>query len=331
MASRSSPAERPRPAKGAAGPGHPSRTRGPAKTRAGRVALVGRANVGKSTLFNALVGERLAITSRHPQTTRSTVRGVLTSDDSQYLFVDTPGLHEAKTRLGHRMNAAARTVAAEADAIVLVTEAPRQPLGRPDPADVAIAEGFQGPRTVLVINKIDRIAEKAALLPVLAAFSEGRSFAAVIPLSARRADGVERLLAELWALLPEQPFLYDGETLSDQPARFFVAEFVRGQILERVAQEVPHGVAVVVDRFDETHERPLIEVTAHVAREAHKKILIGAGGQMIKQIGIAARARIEGMLGRPVNLRLWVRATPGWMDDDGRLRELGYGPDESAT
>jgi GTP-binding protein Era len=297
-------------------------------TRAGRVAIIGRPNVGKSTLLNSLLGEPIAITSRHPQTTRGAVRGVLSTSDAQYAFVDTPGLHEARTRLGKRMNSTARDAASSADVVVLVVEVPRGDQESSHEGDIALARELPSVPVVLAINKVDRLKDKSRLLPIIASFAEGRTFAATVPMSARRADGLAQLLAELRALLPEQPFLFDAETLSDQPTRFFVAEFVREQILARITQEIPHGVAVVVDKFDESGTVPHIEASVHVAREAHKKILVGAGGSMMKQIGVAARARIERMLGRKVNLRLWVHATPGWMDDETRLRELGYGPDE---
>jgi GTP-binding protein Era len=288
-------------------------------TRSGRVALLGRPNVGKSTLLNTLLGEPIAITSQHPQTTRDAVRGVLTVGGTQYVFVDTPGLHAAKTRLGHRMNDLARETARDADAVVLVVET------RADPADLEIARSLEGPPAILVLNKVDRLKDKRLLLPVLASFAEAHPFAATIPMSARRADGTERLLKELHDLLPEQPFLYESDTLSDQPVRFFVAEFVREQILAHTRQEVPHGVAVVVERFDESADVPHIELAIHVARETHKGILVGAQGSMMKRIGTAARRRVETMLGKKVHLKLWVRATPDWMNDPAKLRELGYG------
>lgn len=297
-------------------------------TRAGRVAIVGRPNVGKSTLLNALLGEAIAITSPHPQTTRSTVRGLLTRGDTQYVLLDTPGLHPARTGLGRRMNEAARRAAEDADAIVFLVEAPRggQPPD-PHPFDLTLLAELPDRPRVLAINKIDRLPDKAPLLPFIASYGKGRAFAATVPVSARRAQGIDRLLDELRLALPTQPPLCDPETLSDQPVRFFVAEFVREQILRHTRQEVPHGVAVVVEAFDEGGKAADIEATIHVAREAHKKIVIGAGGQMLKRIGIAARARIEGLLSRKVRLRLEVRATPGWMDNDARLRELGYGED----
>ncbi len=291
--------------------------------RAGTVALVGRANVGKSTLLNALLGEPIAIISPHPQTTRDVVRGVLTRDDAQYVFLDTPGLHAPRSLLGERMNRSARGAIRDADAVVLMVDA-----SGGHEADLALAAEL-GPlaRTVLAINKVDRVAEKALLLPLLDRFGKSAELAAIVPVSAKRAEGLEPLLAEIRALLPEQPRLFEPDTLSDQPVRFFVGEIVREQILKHTRQEVPHGVAVVVERFDESGKTPQIEVSIHVAREAHTKILVGAKGNMLKAIGMAARARIERMLGRKVRLQMRVRATPGWMDDQERLRALGYGQD----
>lgn len=286
-------------------------------TRAGRIAIVGRPNVGKSTLLNALLGEPIAITSAHPQTTRDEVRGVLTRGEAQFVFVDTPGLHAPRSRLGAHMNETARAAMRDADAVVLVIDA-----SRPSDDD-EIARDLPA-RSVLVLNKVDKLKDKTALLPMLEHWPAVRDFAAIVPLSARRADGTDRLLKELGELVPEQPFLFEDGTLTDQPARFFVAELVRERILEHTRQEVPHGVAVVVERFDEGGKMPHIEIAIHVAREAHKKIVIGAGAQMLKRIGTEARARVEAMLGCQVNLKLWVRATPGWMDDAARLRELGY-------
>jgi len=299
----------------------------PKPTRSGRVALVGRPNVGKSTLLNALLGEPIAIISPHPQTTREPVRGVLTVGETQYVFVDTPGMHDAKTRLGHRMNDQAQSQAREADVVVLVTET------WADERDLALArrlgELVGDVPAVLVLNKVDKLKDKALLLPVITAFNEIRSFAAVIPMSARRKDGPERLLGVLAELLPEQEMLYPRDTLSDQPEKFFVAELVREQILAHTRQEVPHGVAVVIERFEEGKNATTIEIAVHVARESHKGILVGAKGSMMKAIGTAARARVEQMLGRKVHLAIRVRATPGWMDDPAKLAELGYGGDGS--
>jgi GTPase len=296
-------------------------------TRSGRVALIGQPNVGKSTLLNALLGQPLAITSPYPQTTRDAVRGILTTSDAQYVLVDTPGIHAPRTRLGRWMNDVARQSARDADAVVLVVEAPRDdsPLTmRPSEGDVALASELSEMSTVLVINKIDRLKNKERLLPWIQALAQGHPFMATIPLSARRKQGVDRLLVELRPLLPEQPWLFERDTLSDQPQRFFVAELVREQVLKHTRQEVPHGAAVVVESFDESVVPQRIEVTIHVARAAHTKIVVGAGGQMLKSIGTAARARIERMIGARVHLALHVRVAPAWMNDEARLRELGY-------
>jgi GTP-binding protein Era len=303
----------------------------PPLVRSGRIALIGRPNVGKSTLLNALLGEPIAITSLHPQTTRQAIRGVLTAGDTQYVFVDTPGLHTPRTRLGDWMNETARQAARDADVIVLVVEAARDGLApRPVEGDLMLAAELPKLPTLLAINKVDRLKDKSLLLPLIAAFAEKHSFATTVPMSARRANGTDRLLRELGPLLPVQPFLFEPDTLSDQPVRFFVAEFVREQILKHTRQEVPHGVAVVVERFDESQKMPHIDLAIVVAREAHKKILIGAKGSMLKSVGMAARARVEQMLSQRVHLRLVVRAAPGWMDDPARLRELGYGASERA-
>jgi GTP-binding protein Era len=224
------------------------------------------------------------------------------------------------------MNLLAREAAREADAIVVVVEAREG--GR---EEMEMLAELPAKRTVVAVNKIDRLKDKTALLPRLSALGEGQAFAAIVPISARRADGMASLLSELRELLPEQPFLYEPDTLSDQPTRFFVAEFVREQVLAHTWQEVPHGVAVVVERFDESGKIPHIELAIHVAREAHKKILIGAKGQMLKAIGTEARARVEQMVGKKVHLQLWVRVTPGWMDDPAKMRELGYGHDDDGT
>jgi GTP-binding protein Era len=295
-------------------------------TRAGRVAIVGRPNVGKSTLLNALVGEPIAITSPHPQTTRETVRGVSTAGDTQFVWMDAPGFHSPRTQLGKEMNRAAHRAVRDADVAVVLVVAPRD--GERDTladADRAIIAELPPMASVLAITKIDRLKDKARLLKFLQSLSQERAFHAAVPISAKTGDGLPSLMTEVRTLLPEQASLFEPDTLSDQPTRFFVAEYVREQILRHVAQEVPHGVAVVVERFDESAEVVVVEATVHASREGHKKILVGADGKMIKRITVAARLRIERLLARDVRLNLRVRTTQGWMDDVTRLRALGYG------
>jgi GTP-binding protein Era len=289
------------------------------RSRAGRVAIVGRPNVGKSTLLNALLGEKIAITSHHPQTTRDQILGVVTRDKDQVAFIDTPGLHAPRNKLGARMNALAKDAAESADLVVFLVEAP------PSPADLALLPELpKNVPVVLALNKIDRFKAKHDLLPVLEQAAKLGEFAAIVPVSALKKDGTEHLVKALIELLPEGEPLYEEDALSDKPVRFFVAEFVREQILKKTRQEVPHGVAVVVERFDEGHEVPHIDLAIHVDRESHKKILIGSKGAMLKSIGIDARKRVEKLLGKQVHLQLWVRVTPGWAEDEARLRDLGY-------
>jgi GTP-binding protein Era len=305
--------------------------RPPAPIRAGHVAIVGRSNVGKSTLLNALVREPLAITSPHPQTTREPVRGIVTESDTQYLFVDTPGIHAPRSRLGRWMNDVALHAARAADIVVLLVEAPNDASKHgatalsPHPGDAALASELADLPTVLAINKIDRTRDRSALLPLIASLAALRSFEATVPLCARDGDGLDRLLAELGPRLPERPFLYSPKELSDQPERFFVAELVREQVVAHLREEVPHGVAVTIETFERTERAVKVHASVHVARASHKKIVIGAHGTMLKAIGTAARVRIERLLEMHVRLDLWVRDAPDWMNDEARMRELGYG------
>ena len=320
-----------KPVQSAAPPAAKART-----TRAGTVALIGRPNVGKSTLLNALLGERIAITSHHAQTTRDRIAGILTRDGVQFVFLDTPGFHRARHKLGERMNEVARAAAAECDVAVFMTE-PEMRAG-PDGAtahsevredDRAILNAIPaGTPIVLVINKIDKVKRKQVLFPLLEAYGKERALAAVVPLSALKVDGLQHVLAEVGKLLPEGEPLFDEDELSDKPVRFFVGEFVREQILRRTRQEVPHGVAVTVEAFDENAKLVRIAVTVHVAKESHKGIIIGDGGKMLGAVGSAARRRAEDLLGRKVHLETFVRCTEGWFDNAARLADMGYADGE---
>jgi GTP-binding protein Era len=295
-----------------------------AKSRAGRIAIVGRPNVGKSTLLNALVGEPIAITSRHPQTTRERIQGIVTEGRTQFVLVDTPGVHRARTKLGVRMNQQAEEALAGADAIVFLTDVPRGPAMRD--ADLVIVRSLPtGIPVILVLNKIDRMSQKGDLLPMLEAHARAHDFAAVVPVSALRKDGTKNVLEALAPLMPESPPLFEGDVISDKPTRFFVAEFVREQILRRTREEVPHGIAVVVDRYDEAPKVTIIELSVIVDKDSHKKIVIGRGGSLLKEIGTDARAKVEALLGKQVHLQLWVKVIPRWYESDAKLRELGYG------
>jgi GTP-binding protein Era len=302
-------------------------------TRSGTVAIVGRPNVGKSTFLNAALGVPLAIVSRTPQTTRDALLGVVhrridDGDDAELLLLDTPGLHKGKDALDRHMNRAARGAARGADVVVFLTDLPREggaaPL-RPHAGDVALlADLGEGVPTVLVVNKVDRLRDKSALLPLLEALAKLRPFAAIVPISALEEDGVDRVLVEVAKLLPRAPHRYGPDELTDRPSRFFASEYVREQILLRARQEVPHAVAVSVDAFEEVPGGFRVAATIHVDRPGHKKILVGARGAMLKQIGTEARKRLAALVGQKVHLELFVRVTPGWRERPELLGELGY-------
>jgi GTPase len=292
-----------------------------ATTRAGTAAIMGRANVGKSTLLNAMIGMPLAITSSKPQTTRDRIIGIATGEGAQIVFVDTPGMHDAKTKLGTRMNHEAREAARDADVILFITDS-LKPLDE----DTAIATELPK-QVILVLNKIDRVTDKTELFDALSAHASVRDYLAIIPVSAKTCNGVDRVLREVRSVLPEGEAGYDEETLTDRPTRFFVAEYVREQVLKKTREEVPHGVAVMIERFDEQPAKngvSTIEAAIHVDRESHKRIIVGKGGLMLKEIGIASRRRIESLLGHRVHLKLWVRVTPGWYRTDAGLKQMGY-------
>jgi GTP-binding protein Era len=311
--------------------------------RFGTVALVGRTNVGKSTLLNAALGEPLAITSPLPQTTRDALLGVMRHGEAQIAFLDTPGLHRPRTELGRRMNAAAYESARSADVVVMMTDVwpspPKASLANPNaaglespwirPGDRELLETLDsfapGPR-ILVVNKVDLVRDKQQLLPQLEAYSKAHEFEAFVPTSARRNDGVTTVLDEIARHLPEGPPGFDDETLTNRPVLFFVREYVREAILNRFAREVPHAVAVSIDTAEESAQLLSIAATVHVEKVGQRKILVGHGGEGIKAIGIAARERIEALVDKRVHLQLFVRVTPHWKDMPRQLSEMGYDP-----
>ena len=281
----------------------PRREKPAQRTYAGTIALVGRPNVGKSTLLNALLGDPIAITSPHPQTTRDRIAGIVTKEERQatrqLVFYDTPGVHRPRHRLGERMNQLAEETASACDVAVFVTDVEATPSASVKEEDKPVLATIpENTPTILVVNKVDRVQPKTLLFPVLEAYQAWRSFHAVVPLSALKAKGVERLVKEIEELLPEGELLYAPDDISDKPVRFFVGELLREQVLRRTRQEVPHGVAVTVESFDEGPKLVRISVTIHVAKESNKGILIGDGGQMLRSIGAAARRPAE-ELGQP--------------------------------
>jgi len=295
----------------------------PRAQRAGSVAVVGRPNVGKSTLMNALVGADIAIVSPKPETTRDSVRGIVTKDGTQFVYVDTPGISKVRTRLGAHMQATARDTIDAAAVILFVTEALRGP-GELK-ADQAILDVLpKGTPVLCVLNKVDQVKPRSDMLPILISTAKLYDFAAIIPVAARRSDGTERIATEVQALLPEQDAEFPEDEVTDRPLRFFVAEFIREQILRQTHDEVPHGVAVTVESYDEGKKAHRIVLTIHVDRESHKPIIIGKGGEKLKYIATQARAKFEELSGQHVHLDVHVRVTPNWYEKPGLLHEFGY-------
>jgi GTP-binding protein Era len=299
---------------------------------AGHVAVIGRPNVGKSTLVNALVGAKLSIVSNRPQTTRHRLLGIATVPGGQLVLVDTPGLHReggkrASTALNRVLNRAARGAMEGVDAAALVVEA-----GRWDDEDTLAYEALResGLPVVLVVNQVDRIADKASLLPYLQRANEGRSFAAVHPVSALKRQGLEPLVASLLALLPEQPPLYDEDALTDRSQRFLAGELVREQLMRQLGAELPYATTVEIESFTEEPSPKAgvmyrIGAVIWVEREGQKAIVIGKGGTRLRDIGKRARERMEQLFDAKVFLQTWVRVREGWSDDESALRTLGYG------
>jgi GTP-binding protein Era len=297
------------------------------RARTGFVAIVGRPNVGKSTLLNALVGEHVSITSRKPQTTRHRVLGVLTQTADtqpvrQFIFVDTPGFQRKhKSLLTRRMNETVRAALAEVDAIVFVIDARGW-----TPEDEAVLELLPRGRgnVVLAINKADQLSDRGALLPLLASSAQRFPFAALVPVSAEKAWQLDDLLAEVGKLLPEGEPLFDADQFTDRSVRFLATELIREKAFRLLGDELPYGLTVTIDRWDESEGRAVIAATLVVDRDSHKAIVIGAGGAKLREIGRLARIDIERLIGKPVFLETHVRVRRGWSDDAHALKQFGY-------
>ena len=293
----------------------------PTSFRCGHVAIVGRPNVGKSTLLNRLVGQKVSITSKKAQTTRHRITGILTTTDAQFIFVDTPGFQTLhRSRLNKRMNHAVTQSLADVDAVILVIEA-----GRTVPADRAVIELLPSRAGVAVaINKVDELEEKDALLPQMAELATMRDFAAIVPVSAANGLAVDRLLAEIRKLLPESPPLFAADEITDRDERFLAAEFIREKIFRLLGEEVPYATTVVIEGFKLEGDLRRIQATVYVERDNQRGILLGAGGAKMKEIATSARAEMERLFGGKVFLEIWVRVKKGWADSDASLKRLGY-------
>lgn len=293
--------------------------------KSGFVALIGRPNVGKSTLLNFLVGQKVAIMSPQPQTTRNKISGIYTDDQEQIVFIDTPGIHKPKNKLDDFMDKSSYSALDEVDVVLFMVEP--EPAGKGDQYIAELLKKIKKP-VFLVINKIDKV-HPDKLLSIIDSYKNLGDFAEIVPISASQGNNVSELIKTIAKYLPEGPQFYDADQLIDRPEYFIVAELIREQVLKLTHEEVPHATAVVVDRMrDHEGGKLQIEATIYVERPGQKGIIIGKKGQMLKQIGIAARQEIEALLGEKVNLRLWVKVQKNWRSDPAFLKSIGYNAKE---
>lgn len=291
--------------------------------RCGYVALVGRPNVGKSTLLNRLIGQKISITSRRPQTTRHRILGVSTTDDAQIIYIDTPGLHAETPRAINRyLNRAAADALADVDVVVLVVEGTRWL-----PDDTWVLDKLAELRcpVILAVNKIDRIKDKQTLLPWLAELAGKREFADIVPLSAQHGDNLERLVQAIKQQLPVSAPLFPDDQITDRSERFLAAELVREKLFRKLGEEIPYGLTVQIEQFKHKGDTAHIHALIWVDKASHKPIVIGRQGARLKEVGKEAREDMQRLFGCKVFLQLWVKVKEGWADDERALRSLGYG------
>ena len=292
------------------------------RTKTAMITIAGRPNVGKSTLTNYLVGEKIAIVSNKPQTTRNRICGIVTRGDTQFVFVDTPGYHRARTKLGDYMVNTVRESISDVDATILVVE----PIPAIGPQEEGLLEKIKGSRcpAILAINKIDTV-EKDKLLEVIAVYSQAAKFDAIIPISAKTGDGVEELLKQCEKYAIDSPFLFDEDLTTDQPERQVMAEIIREKLLWNLEREIPHGTAVEITRFTERDNGIIdLDATIYCEKASHKGIIIGKRGDMLKKISTQARNDCEKFMGTKVYLTTWVKVKENWRDSDFLVRNFGY-------
>ncbi len=291
--------------------------------KSGMITIAGRPNVGKSTLTNALVGEKVAIVTNKPQTTRNRICAVLNRGETQFVFMDTPGFHKARTRLGDYMVNVVKESVADVDAVVLMVE-PIANIGTQEQLLIQQIKASGAP-AVLVINKVDTIEEKEKILEVIAVYSQEHEWDAIVPISAKNSDGIENLLDELEKYVYEGPQLFPDGMVSDQPERQVIAEIVREKLLLCMDKEIPHGTAVEVTRFDERDDGIIdIDITIYCEKASHKGMIIGKHGAMLKKIGELARKDIEAFMGTKIYMESWVKVKENWRDNLNQIRNFGY-------
>lgn len=293
------------------------------QSKSGFVTLIGRPNVGKSTLMNRMIGQKIAITSNKPQTTRNRIQTVYTDERGQIIFLDTPGIHKAKNKLGEYMVNIAEHTLKEVDVILWLVE-PSNFIGAGERHIIEQLKRTKQP-VFLIINKTDTVV-KEKILQYIDTYRKEYDFAEIIPVSAMRGDNVDTVIDMIYKYLPYGPAYYDEDTVTDQPVRQIVAELIREKALKCLDDEIPHGIAVAIDRMEYTEDGRLVHIDATIVceRDSHKGIIIGKGGAMLKKIGSAARYEIEDLVERKVNLKLWVKVKKEWRDSDFLLRNFGY-------
>jgi GTP-binding protein Era len=292
-----------------------------AMRRAGFVAIIGRPNAGKSTLLNRFVGQKVAIVTSKPQTTRNRIQGIVTKPEGQIVFIDTPGLHEANSILNRQMMREVAAALEGIDVLLLVIDASRT-LPHSDSLLLEKAQRFGG-KTILALNKIDRV-PKPKLLPLIDAFAKAFPFAALVPISALKGEGSDELLREILQNLPEGEPFFPEDQITDQPERFLVGEIIREKAIDLTYHEVPHALAVVVDKFAEEPKILRIHATLYVERDSQKKILIGHKGEILKKVGTQARKELEALLGTKIFLEMFVKVDPDWRENPMKVRELDW-------
>lgn len=289
--------------------------------KSGFVAIVGRPNVGKSTLLNRLSGEKIAIVSSRPQTTRGKILSIVNGESYQAVFVDTPGIHQPRTKLGELMNEAVSEAASDVDAVIMVVEAGRVMQNNEEKIARELFE--KGAQVILAINKVDK-AEKEKLLPQIASFDKLGGFRAIIPVSALKGEGVDLVMKEILSLLPEGPRYYPQDMITDQTERQMAAEIVREKLLRLLDKEVPHGIAVEIEEMKDEEALVRIGAVIYCEKESHKQIIIGKGGEMLKRVGSGARGDLEKLLDKKVYLSLWVKVKTDWRNSKFMLKSFGF-------
>ena len=299
------------------------------KFKSGFVTLIGRPNVGKSTLMNHLIGQKIAITSNKPQTTRNRIQTVYTDEErGQIIFLDTPGIHKAKNKLGEYMVNVAEHTLNEVDLILWLVE-PTDYIGAGEQHIIEMLKNTKTP-VILVINKLDTLSERDQMLTYIDTYRKVYDFAEIVPASALRGQNTDLIIDLIFQYLPEGPMFYDVDTITDQPERQIVAELIREKALHALNEEIPHGIAVSIERMKDRKGQNIVDIDATIIceRDSHKGIIIGKGGAMLKKIGTNARYEIENMLEMKVNLKLWVKVKKDWRDSDILIKNFGYKEDE---